>query len=381
MATVPRPPLLKRLSPTARGLLVWACVAGLPFALVLLILALRPNPDLADLTLRVLVVVLPAGLLRRWPLPGTAVMLAAFFLCGPSDSWDPTFVQVIALQAAAGYVAATRRPLVSLTAAGLTFTGLLAAAFLNYLPNPQVSQAPATILVGVLIAVTAWIIGNSVRMRRKYGEALRERAVTEERLRIARELHDMISHSIGVIAIQAGVGGRVIDSQPAEARNSLATIEATSRETLAQLRRTLGSLRRSAAAPAEFDPAPGLADLERLVESTGAAGVRVELHRLGRARPVPADIDLSAYRIIQEALTNVVRHAGTDTCRVTVEYREGDLLIDITDDGRGTAAASPGAGFGIAGMRERVSMLFGEFSAGPRPEGGFGVTARLLLPA
>ncbi|GIG66992.1 sensor histidine kinase [Phytomonospora endophytica] len=381
MALAPRPPLLKRLSPTARGLLLWTCMAVLPFALAFLILSLRPNPDLADLTLRIFVVVLPAGLLRRWPLVGTVAMIAAFYLCGPSDSWDPTFVQVIAMQAAVGYVAATRRPLISLTAAGLTFVGQLGAAFLNYLPNPQVAQAPATLFVGVLIAVTAWIIGNSVRMRREYGLALRERAVTEERLRIARELHDMISHSIGIIAIQAGVGGRVIETQPAEARNSLATIEATSRETLAQLRRTLGSLRRSAAAPAEFDPAPGLADLERLVASTAAAGVRAELHRIGPVRPVPADIDLSAYRIIQEALTNVVRHAGTDTCRVTVEYREGELLIEITDDGRGTTAVSPGAGFGIAGMRERVSMLFGEFSAGPRPEGGFGVTARLLLPS
>lgn len=381
MSTVPRPPLLRRLSPTARGLLLWACVATLPFALAFLVLSVRPNPDLADLTLRIFAVVLPAGLLRRWPLAGTGLMIAAFYLCGPSDSWDPTFVQVLAMQAAVGYVAATRRPRVSLLAAGLMFLAQFAAAYLNYLPNPQVSQAPATVFVGVLIAVTAWIVGNSVRMRRKYGEALRDQAVTEERLRIARELHDMISHSIGVIAIQAGVGSRVIDSQPAEARNSLETIEATSRETLAQLRRTLGSLRRSEAAPAEFDPAPGLADLDRLVASTGAAGVRVELRRIGRARPVPADIDLSAYRIIQEALTNVVRHAGTDTCRVTVEFREGDLLIEITDDGRGTAVASPGAGFGIAGMRERVHMLFGEFAAGPRPEGGFGVTARLLLPS
>jgi signal transduction histidine kinase len=193
----------------------------------------------------------------------------------------------------------------------------------------------------------------------------------------------MIAHSIGVIAIQAGVGSRVIDTQPAEARNALTTIEATSREALAGLRRTLVALRKpetegpADAAPRE--PAPGIADLDRLVNSASDAGVRAEVRWRGERGPLPSDIDLAAFRILQEALTNVVRHAGTDTCRVTVERRDGELFLDVEDDGRGGLPA--GTGFGLVGMRERVALLEGRFTAGPRPEGGFRVTALLPVPS
>ncbi|MFJ6573073.1 sensor histidine kinase [Streptomyces sp. NPDC091292] len=243
-------------------------------------------------------------------------------------------------------------------------------------------QLPAVVL--------AWLIGDSIRRERAFAVASHaratEQAITAERLRIARELHDMVAHSIGIIAIQAGVGRRVIDTQPAEAREALRAIETTSRETLSGLRRTLVALRQ--AEPVAGDggesaaraPAPGLADLDRLAAATGDAGVEVEVVRVGDRHPLPSDIDLSAYRIVQEALTNVVRHAGTGRCLVTVDQGPRELTVEITDDGKAVPGGALGEGFGLTGMRERVGLLHGEFSAGPRPGGGFLVRARVPLP-
>jgi signal transduction histidine kinase len=195
-----------------------------------------------------------------------------------------------------------------------------------------------------------------------------------------------VAHSIGIIAIQAGAGHRVFDASPAEARDALAAIEATSRETLSGLRRMVTGLRRaeteSGQAPSEsapLVPAPGLADLERLVAATQEAGVRVDVDWQGAREPLPADLDLAAFRIIQEAVTNVVHHAGTDQCRVSIGQQEGQLSIEVTDRGRGGDPS--GTGFGIIGMRERAELLGGDFTAGPRPEGGFRIAARLPILA
>ncbi|MYT71663.1 hypothetical protein GTY60_18550 [Streptomyces sp. SID8367] len=228
------------------------------------------------------------------------------------------------------------------------------------------------------------MVGLLAGERRTHAEALRTRAVTEavtaERLRIARELHDMVSHSIGVIAIQSGVAARVVESRPREAREALSAIEDTSRETLAGLRRTLVALRE--ADPDGSDslaPTAGLGDLDALAAATGRdAGVRVDLVRTGSEGPLPSDIELAAYRIVQESLTNVVKHAHVDACRVAVRRSDDALVLEITDAGTGGSATVPG--MGITGMRERVSLLHGEFSAGPEPEGGFRVTARIPLP-
>jgi signal transduction histidine kinase len=208
-------------------------------------------------------------------------------------------------------------------------------------------------------------------------------AVTAERLRIARELHDMVAHTIGIVALQAGAARRVIDTQPTGARAALREVEMASRETLSGLRRMLGALRQAelekGAEPAPLDVMPGLADVDRLAGTITAAGLRVDVRWVGDRRPLPPEVDLSAYRIIQEAVTNVARHAGVDRCDVAVDQRDGLLTLEVTDDGRG-AAGLPGAGYGIPGMRERVSLLHGEFDAGPRPEGGFRVTARIPVP-
>ena len=317
-----------------------------------------------------------------------------------------------------------------------------------------------------LCVIVVWGIGYNVRQRRSYAVSLQDeaasKAVAQERLRIARELHDVVAHSMSVIAVQAGYGQYVIDSQPGDARTALGAIQATSREALDEMRRMLGALRQADAADARegaaglvpttsagsgagsgpraassdgpgapLYPAPGLAELDRLVARTAGAGVRVDVTRFGQPRDLPASIDLSAYRIIQEALTNVVKHARTGSCRVLLGYRDDELTIEVSDDGAGmpvpelagagaarhgsaapggtalmarngtdlrgagildgmpasadsepaaAAGAIPGAGHGIIGMRERVTLLGGEFSAGPLPGYGFRVSARIPLP-
>ncbi|MGF1426307.1 sensor histidine kinase [Kitasatospora sp. LaBMicrA B282] len=280
----------------------------------------------------------------------------------------------------------------------LTCGGLCCAAPM-WLRGDLLGAPPAALFL--LLVAVGWLLGNTVREHRAHTEALRARttieAITAERLEIARELHDLVAHSIGIIAIQAGVGSRVMDTQPEEARNALRAIEATSRETLAGLRRTVGSLRRPVdgtvggrvggadevpAAPSPRGPAPGLAEVERLVTATAEAGVRVDVRWLGERRPLAPELELSAFRIVQEAVTNVVRHAGVQRCRVVLEYRESELTVEVTDRGSGSGhghggSGGGGGGFGLIGMRERVALLDGEFSAGPRDGGGFRVAARL----
>lgn len=200
-------------------------------------------------------------------------------------------------------------------------------------------------------------------------------------------MHDLVAHSIGIIALQAGAAARVVHTQPEAARDAMTAVENTSREALSGLRRMLGALRetesgtagRTESATERRHPASGLADLDRLAAATTAAGVRVEVDRRGERRPLPPDIDLSAFRIIQESITNVVRHSGARACRVSVEQDDGVLVLRVTDEGRGRGTATD-TGFGLIGMRERVALLHGEFEAGPRLEGGFRVTARLPVP-
>ncbi len=202
-----------------------------------------------------------------------------------------------------------------------------------------------------------------------------KRAVAEERLRIAQELHDVVAHSMGVIAVQAGVGAHVIDQDPAEAKRSLDAISATSRSTLTEIRRLLGVLRDDGAAA--YQPAPGLADLDRLVADLGDAGLPVSVCVEGSSADVPPGVDLTAYRIVQEALTNVLKHAGPAQAVVTVTYEPDAVRLRITDDGRGVNGTATEGGHGLVGMRERVGVYGGSLSAGPRTGGGFAVVAEL----
>jgi signal transduction histidine kinase len=355
--------------------LTWFGAALYPFVLYVSILNGRHGFFGLQILLPAALTVLVAVLLTRRPLPAHGILLAAWILAlTEMPNGTVAGLEILLTDLAVCYIAATRPPKFSVPVAVVTYAlqTLSVTAFLS---------ANDVLLVTVLLAmVVTWMTGNSVRVRRGHAELLRvqatAQAVAAERLRIARELHDMVAHSIGIIAIQAGVGGRVIDTQPAEARNALNAIEATSRDTLSGLRRMLTALRKDD--PAPLGPAPGLDDLARLAEATLDAGVEVDLRTTGERRPLPPDVDLSAYRIVQEAVTNVVRHAGTGHCRVTIDYRDGELAIEVEDDGRGGVV---GAGYGIVGMRERVGLLRGEFAAGPRPGGGFRVAARIPAPA
>ncbi|MYS87565.1 sensor histidine kinase [Embleya scabrispora] len=248
--------------------------------------------------------------------------------------------------------------------------------------------------LALLFTGTAWAVGYAVGRHRAYAAALREHHAelvrsefAEERLRLAREVHDVIAHSLGVVNVQAGYGGFVLDQRPEQAREALAAIHRISGETIREMRGLLGVLR--ADGPADRLPAPGLADLPALLERTAEAGLHVDLSVSGGVRELPAGIELSAYRIVQEALTNIGRHAHTGSGRVRVDYRADALAIEITDEGVGLGPAFAGAesaesydppyGHGLAGMRERVGLYDGEFSAGPLPGRGFRVAAVLPL--
>jgi signal transduction histidine kinase len=255
-------------------------------------------------------------------------------------------------------------------------------------------------LVGNLVVVAAaWLLGHFAHNYRAYAARLEERtaelerareelarrAVVEERLRLARELHDVVAHAMSVIAVQSGVGAHVANTQPKEARRSLAAIEATSRAALEELRRLLGVLRQEDEPQGDLAPAPGLANLEGLLAEVAEAGLAVRLRVEGAPAPLPAGLDLSAYRIVQEALTNVVKHAGPATAQVTIRYRDHEMAVEVIDDGRGVAAVAAdgrrGTGHGLIGMAERVAVFGGDLEVGPRPGGGFRVAARLPLAA
>ncbi|KHD75401.1 hypothetical protein MB27_23130 [Actinoplanes utahensis] len=362
----------------------WLGAFLFPFALFLAVTLPGDPAALQWLAGMGLALLLPVSLARRSPLAALVVVLVgsvAVLFAVPDQIYGRILaaIMLVVTDVLAGNVAAvrSRRVAIPVVIAVAVLQGSVAVA-LGFLDD-----VPTMLTVVSLAAVTAGVLGDSIGQRRRYATVQREqaeaRAVQAERLRIARELHDMVAHSIAVIAVQAGVGRRVIDTQPAEARNALANIEDTSRDTAAALRRMLGTLRRTDAGsgPAPRDPAPGLADLDDLVARSAQAGVRVRLRRHGDPVPLPPDIDLSAFRIVQEAVTNVIRHAGTDDCDVDIRQDAGTLTIEVADDGQGPAA---GAGNGLTGMRERVSLLGGEFDAGARPDGGFRVAARIPLP-
>jgi signal transduction histidine kinase len=235
----------------------------------------------------------------------------------------------------------------------------------------------------------AYLFGTTVRNRRLYTQELEERAialererdeeskraVADERLHIAQDLHDVVAHSMGVIAVQAGVGAHVIDSDPAEAKKALEAISLTSRTTLTEIRRMLGVLR--ADSDADYAPAPNLDDIDRLVHDVQAAGLEVDVRAEGDRATVPPGVEFTAYRIVQEALTNVLKHAGKANASVVLHYEPAVLRIEIIDDGRGINGTTPDGGHGLMGMRERVGVYGGSFEAGPRHGGGFRVMATL----
>lgn len=324
-------------------------------------------------------ILLPLVGLLCYPRAALAVMVVqavAVALLGTDSA--VTLGQFLAMDIALGYLVAIRRDRASTTLA-VTACGVQLLVIQFQHTHSGGTATPLAKLVVLLAVIAAWAIGTAVYSRREAQQQRRIQAeadtVHAERLRIAREVHDLVAHSIGVIAFQAGMGRRIIDHRPAEARDALEAIETVSRETLAGLRTMVSTLRQPD--PDSSVPAPGLADVERLAAGATSAGIQVDIHRYGVPRRLPPDVELSAYRIVQESLTNVVRHSHARRCQVSLVYGPEDLGVDVIDDGRGGEA---GFGYGIAGMRERVSLLHGEFAAGGLPQGGFRVAAQLPVP-
>jgi signal transduction histidine kinase len=246
----------------------------------------------------------------------------------------------------------------------------------------------------------AWVIGDSLRTRRAYYAQLEERAarlqrereaqskaaVAAERARIARELHDVVAHNVSVMVVQADGAAYVLDASPEQAKQALETISSTGRQALAEMRRLLGLLRSSDDAGGEYVPQPGVDELSDLIEQVRGAGLPVRFEVAGESRPLPSGVELTAYRIVQEALTNTRKHGGPEvSASVRIGFGEHELALLIEDDGRGAQhelyeeGGEDGLGQGLIGMRERIGMVSGTLDAGPRPGGGFRISAVLPI--
>jgi signal transduction histidine kinase len=392
---------------------------------------LRRHPWLVDGTLAVLLLagaanaylgnlpVLPASLVlagtvavrRRFPVAAYAVALAIATVqvivgIGPTytnSPLQPTFADVGVLILL--YTVAAERPrrisLPGLAACVVLFLAVVA----RYNPGGNQQQHHlefflVTSLLYVLAPASAWVLGDSMGTRRAYSAALEERAVraererdtqaqivaAAERARIARELHDVIAHNLSVMVVQADGGAYAFDATPERSRQALAEIGRAGRQALSEMSGLLGVLRTDPEA-APLAPAPAAAEIGQLVTQARELGMRVSHTVEGTARPLPAGLELSVYRIVQEALTNVRKHAGPEAAaEVTLRYGPDELLVRVADDGRGAAglprydAAAPDpGGHGLTGMRERAAAYGGTVRAGPRPAGGFEVTAHLPL--
>ena len=336
--------------------------------------------------LATLLATLPIGLRRRRPFPVLLVTggaSIAHIVLGFSNPFLITFAVLVALYSVANHASWA----VSVSAAVLTATVLPVSFALDWHNQGQVYLSDLPYNYGLFGA--AWVLGDNVRRQREQAQlAMRlaaaeeqrsKHAVADERVRIARELHDVVAHTLSVIVLQAGAGRRIAPQQPDRAAAVLGGIETLGREALGDMRRLVGMLRTGP--EREHEPQPTLERLPELADRVRSAGLDVDVRTEGEARPLPPGVDLSAYRIVQEALTNTLRHAGAAGAMVVVRYGGAGVEVEVTDDGRGPGPSGNGAagGHGLAGMRERVGMFGGELEVGAREGGGFRV--RALLPA
>jgi signal transduction histidine kinase len=334
---------------------------------------------------------LPIAARTAAPLTALTVSVAAISLhiaLGYEGVAAGTFAALVIVYSAASTTDMRRALLAAvITAAGITIY------FATDRAEPGLTAAVTTSAT----YAAAWGLGVYVHNRREYLNVVEERttllererevrsreAVAEERARIARELHDMVGHALSLIVIQSGGAQRVLQSKPELVGDTLASIEATGRQALTDMERMLGMLRTTEASEATLSPQAGLGDVEALAAHVSEAGLPVKVAVEGPPVPLPASVDLSAYRIIQEALTNALKHAGAAEAGVNIRYGIESLELVIVDNGRGVSAGGAdhheGGGRGLIGMKERVALFGGELDAGPRPEGGFRVHARLPL--
>lgn len=332
----------------------------------------------------VAVQVVPLVWRRRSPLVVAFVSGMGSLAFGLANLPDPAIQFTLAV---ALYTAAAYRPR-SVTLPVAVSVAVVCA--LSIVVDRQADVADAA--VNYLVAIGAWVVGDSTRSQRERTAWLAQRqhdearrATAEERVRIARDLHDVVAHHISVIVVQAEAAQEVLAADPERAEGAMAAVADTARTALGELRRMLGLLRSDAGRT----PQPDLAAVDDLVRSVRGAGLAVELRTTGAPRPVGGVVGLTAYRVVQEALTNVLRHAGADRACVDLRFEDDALVVCVADDGRGTSsgragggrdgADGNGVGHGLRGMRERVGSVGGEVDAGPSPEGGFVVRARLPL--
>jgi signal transduction histidine kinase len=300
---------------------------------------------------------------RSRPVHVLAVVSLAGTIALLGGSGDLLPVLIVAFYSVAQF----RPRRVALRAAIVAGLPLVLVIVLDNSDKPYSSLPPLMFLAG------AWVFGDNARVRRERQEETARQAIADERARIARELHDVVTHSVSVMVVQAAAGNDVFDGHPEQAREALRNVEQTGREALGELRRLLDVVSGGHA------PQPGLDRLDALVEHVRRAGVRVDLTIEGTPRELPAAVELSAYRIVQESLTNTLRHARASRATVRVTYGEEAVELEVADNGVG--AGSTDGGRGLVGMRERVALFQGELQAGSRPGGGFAVRASLPLEA
>lgn len=322
---------------------------------------------------------------RRWPLAAFGVMLAVVLaylaLDYPGGAELPVILAGIWSVAVSGH----RR-----------WTLALVVAFVVVGTSHRIvteGEPALTVTVSGALLVLVALLGDGVLTRRRLREATRQQVlvaeaekeseararVAEERLRIAHELHDVMAHTITTMTVQAGAAADQLDRDPERARTALEGMRGSARDAMAELRAVISVLR-TADEAADRAPAPGLARLDDVVASAEQAGVQVHVTTEGLAGPLPSTVDLTCFRIVQESLTNVIRHADAHHVEVRIDVHAADVVVEVTDDGRGRAGASPPSpGFGLVGLRERTAAVGGQFEAGPLPDGGFRVRATLPL--
>jgi signal transduction histidine kinase len=384
---------VRRVPPLVADALLALVVAGVTIVAILVKSSQDDQPLTAYGWLLLAGQLVPLVWRRRYPVTVAAISFACAVLYGMAVLPDPPvmFAPLLAFYT----VAANRSRRFSIPFAVVVMT--VAAVGIVF----GDASDPADVTTGYFTGIMAWVIGDTTRGQRERAAWLDERrsdaarqAARDERVRIARDLHDVVAHHVSVIAVQAEAAQEVLATQPERAGEAMANVADTARTALGELRRVLGVLRTDAS----LAPQPDLATVDELVASVRGAGVPVTVHTRGQTRPVDPMVGLTAYRVVQEALTNVLKHAGPCRASVDLAYGDDDLVVTISDDGRSSSSpsarsssssagggaeprANGGGGQGLVGMRERVAVVGGTVEAGPSPDGGFAVRATLPLPA
>jgi signal transduction histidine kinase len=359
------------------------------------------TPDTTAVAVGLAALIAPLSLRRRAPIAVLATCTAALLFTRIVLGSQEVAITTIAMSLAVYSAAAHGRPRLRTWVCGICLIAVIALSWRDAVAGTRgmPTMVPVafftTVLINTALFCAMWALGVALGSRRRRTQELLERtvelerereenasrAVFDERVRIARELHDVVAHHVSMMGVQAGAARVVIGRDPAKAKDALSSIEASSRQAVAELHGLLGFLRRDGDAD-ELAPQPGLAELDALAQSMSDSELVVEVRVEGERRALAPTVDVSAYRIVQEALTNTLKHAGASRADVLLRYRPGELELEITDDGRANGKPSSGpGGLGLIGMRERAGLHGGRLTAGPGAWGGYVVRVTLPTPA